>query len=68
MRLCSPGTPDIIALVRGMPVYFETKAPGGKVSPAQMVCHERIRRAGGFVHVVRSVREGLDIVERLMNR
>ena len=68
MQLCAAGTPDIVVAVRGMLIFLEAKAVGGKVSAAQMTTHERIRRAGGIVHVVRSVAEGLAIVERALNR
>ena len=52
-----PGLPDILAIIDGRTVFFEVKRPGGVVSAIQRVVHERIRAAGGEVHVVRSLEE-----------
>jgi hypothetical protein len=49
-------TPEMI----GRFVGFETKMPGGIVSPIQHRIHERIQGAAGMVFVVHSVAEALD--------
>ena len=66
-RLCPPGTPDMLVVVRGCPLFIETKAPRGRLSDAQVEQTELIQAAGGMVRVVTSVRQGLAIVTGLLN-
>lgn len=50
------GLPDIVACIHGRFVCVETKMPqGGDPTPIQQFVHAKIRRAGGEVHVCRSV-------------
>jgi hypothetical protein len=51
------GIPDICGNVGTVSLYLEVKTITGKVSPRQAVEHERIRRSGGRVFVVRSLGE-----------
>jgi len=67
-HLCKPGTPDVFAVVKSAPVFFECKADDGIVSDAQTEQAMLIRAAGGCVYVVRSVGEALDVVRRLLER
>jgi hypothetical protein len=67
-HLCKPGTPDVFAVVRGTPVFFEGKADDGRVSDAQIEQVALIEAAGGCVYVVRSVGEALGVVRRLLGR
>jgi hypothetical protein len=55
VRFNLPGTPDILAVVRGRLVGIEVKAPGEKPTEAQAAWHARARAAGAAVIVARSV-------------
>ena len=61
------GVPDLLCCVEGDFVGLEVKTldKRANVSPRQQLDHERIRRAGGCVAVVCSVREALEVVERV---
>jgi len=50
-----PGYPDVSLVVKGRAVFLEIKAPEGKLSEAQVKCHETLRSHGALVFVVRSV-------------
>ena len=62
MRNNRPGTPDILAIVFGFPVFLECKTAKGLVSDAQLDWHAHARRQGCDVVVVRSVSDGLRVV------
>jgi len=47
------GTPDVSAVVNGVPVWLEYKTDNGTVSPLQEIKLSRIRKAGGTAFVVR---------------
>jgi len=49
------GLPDIIVVHKGMFVGFEVKTDTGRVSKEQKSMHERLRKQGGKVFVVRSI-------------
>jgi len=66
MHLGAKGAPDFFAVVRGKAVFFEAKLPKELVTEVQLSEHGRIRRAGGVVHVVRSVREAVDVVRAML--
>lgn len=55
IRFGSPGSPDIIACVKGRFVGIEVKRPGGKLSDAQEAVRIALGRAGGTYVVVRDV-------------
>ncbi len=58
------GLPDITACVEGLYVGLEVKHPHTRndLSPRQLYVHDKIREAGGFVAVVCSVAEAVDVV------
>lgn len=60
-----PGTPDIIGALppNGRLFGLEAKAGKGKLSEAQEAWHERARRSGVLVGVIRSWKEAVDLVE-----
>lgn len=64
-----PGTPDIIGALppNGRLFGLEAKAGKGKLSEAQEVWHERARRSGVRVGVVRSLREATRLVRDWMD-
>lgn len=43
---------DCNGIIRGLAFAIETKAPGGKPTPRQLLIAEEIRRAGGKVFVI----------------
>lgn len=56
------GFPDLVAIQNGSHVYFEVKAPKGRLSPAQEALHAEMREAGCDIFVVRSLEEVWDIL------
>lgn len=66
MHLAEEGTPDIGCVVRGVPVFFEAKAPKGLVSERQLEWHGQARRAGAFVFIVRSPASAVDVVRKIL--
>jgi hypothetical protein len=67
-QLCKPGTPDVLAVVRGTPVFFEGKAADGRVSDAQIEQAALIEAAGGIVYVPRSFPEAMAVVREILGR
>lgn len=67
MHLGESGLPDIGAVVRERPVFFEAKDVKGLVSEDQLKQHARIRRAGADVFVIRSPREAVDVVRAILD-
>lgn len=67
-RLAPVGTPDLLAVIRGVAVFLECKAPKKNASPGQIEQHRRIRLAGADVVVVRSVHEALGVVREILSR
>ena len=41
------GAPDLVVIRAGEPLFMELKAPGRKLSPAQVQCHEALATRGG---------------------
>lgn len=68
MQLAPEGTPDLCVLGPPYPTllttttWLETKVQGGKLRPAQVAWHERAKKGGHRVAVVRSVAEALAAV------
>ena len=62
------GFPDICAVVRGTPLYLETKTPEGKLSRTQVKLHDQLRLAGARVSTVRSVSQGIALVRGLLEQ
>ena len=63
--MSSKGTPDILVCVKGKFVGIETKVGNNKCSPAQILHHKRIAKAGGVVIVPYSFEEFLKEWERV---
>jgi hypothetical protein len=59
MHLAPTGTPDLYVLGWG---WLETKMDKTKPSPDQLAMHDRIRRAGELVAVVRTPAEAIRAV------
>ena len=53
------GVPDMMILDGGRPVFLELKAPKGRLSVDQIVCHQALRRARCAVYVIRSLDEAI---------
>lgn len=63
MQLADEGTPDHhVMCPDGSSVWLETKTEEGKLSPAQRRWHERAKRNGHKVAVVRDPRQALAAV------
>lgn len=63
MQLADPGTPDHhVMSPGGLSTWLETKTPTGSLSHAQKAWHERAKKEGHRVAVVRSPREALEAV------
>jgi hypothetical protein len=56
------GIPDIIALRQGAAFAMELKAPGGRLSPTQIACHEAMRLAGATVETVSDIDTAIDLL------
>jgi len=64
--LMMAGLPDLIGVHHGKFFGLETKMPEGKdPTPIQLLRHKQIRKAGGFVAVVRTVQQALDALRSL---
>lgn len=65
IHLGEVGTPDLLVMLPcGRSLWLELKAPSGTLSPAQAAWHERARKLGHTVHVVRDTRDAIDLVTR----
>lgn len=63
MQLADKGTPDRVVLSPGgITTWLEVKTPKGRLSPEQVRWHERAKKMGHRVAVVRSVAEALAAV------
>lgn len=49
------GTPDLLILNDGRAIWLELKSEKGRVSDAQLYCHEQLKRARSPVYICRSV-------------
>ena len=52
-----PGWPDIHIVYRGRSINIELKAPGGTLSTAQKVMHERLTLAGALVYTATQIEQ-----------
>ena len=59
------GIPDIICCLNGKFIAFEVKTDKGKTTVLQEITLRKIRRAGGYAEVVRSVSDVKTIIEKL---
>jgi len=58
-----PGVPDLVAIKNGTVYALELKAEGGRLSPAQRECHERLLAAGATVTTAIGLDHALGILE-----
>jgi hypothetical protein len=58
----APGFPDLLCVRRGQVVLLEVKSKGGRMKPAQVRLHARLRAAGLAVAVVTTPEEALAAV------
>jgi len=56
------GVPDILCCYRGRFVALEVKTDGGKLSGPQRTQIQRIRRASGRAHTVRTLQQAKEIL------
>uniref|UniRef100_A0A6H2A3U8 Putative VRR-NUC domain-containing protein n=1 Tax=viral metagenome TaxID=1070528 RepID=A0A6H2A3U8_9ZZZZ len=63
IQLCQEGTPDILVIQYGRPIFFEVKSDTGKVSTAQEILMELLENQGALCYVVRSVDEVIALLE-----
>lgn len=54
------GVPDLLVITAGRILGIELKSGNGRLSDAQLYCHEQFRRAGADVFVCRSLEEVAD--------
>jgi hypothetical protein len=59
----APGAPDLLLIGRGAMGFLEIKAPGGRLSEAQVEFHDMLRRRGQLVETVRSVDEAIATIK-----
>jgi hypothetical protein len=60
-----PGAPDLLVVRAGQALFIELKAPGRKLSPLQVECHEALRRAGATVETADNIDQALASLRRL---
>ena len=60
-----PGAPDLLIVRAGQALFIECKAPGRRLSPAQVQCHEALRRAGATVETADNIDQALAFLHRL---
>ena len=59
------GAPDLLVVRAGQALFIECKAPGRKLSPSQVECHEALRRAGAMVQTADNIDQALTFLRRL---
>jgi hypothetical protein len=59
------GSPDLLIICAGQPLFLELKAPGRKPSPVQTECHDALRRAGATVETANTINAALAFLTRL---
>lgn len=55
VRYGTPGSPDIVCVIRGHYVGLEVKRPGGKLSPMQKQFAKELIDHGGYYFMVTSI-------------
>jgi VRR-NUC domain-containing protein len=58
-----PGIPDLLFLKDSQLLCLELKAEGGRLSSAQVACHEALRAAGALVATAVGLDEALEVLE-----
>lgn len=63
------GTPDVLCIWKGRPIFIELKRKvGGRVSPEQRECHNKILKAGGGVYVAHGWAAARDFIETAIDQ
>lgn len=57
------GVPDVIAIREGAVFGLELKAPGGRVSAAQIAVHDALRAAGAKIAIATGIDDALAYLE-----
>jgi VRR-NUC domain len=60
-----PGSPDLLIIRAGAPLFLELKALGRKLSPVQTECHDALRRAGAQIEVADNIDAALAFLARV---
>lgn len=58
------GVPDLCILIDGSARFLEVKAPGGKLSAAQVQTMEKMRRAGAVIAVAVGLDDALAVLKQ----
>ena len=59
------GSPDLLIIRAGQPLFMELKAPGRKLSPEQVECHAALQRAGAQIETADNMDAALAFLRRL---
>ena len=59
------GSPDLLIIRAGQPLFLELKAAGRKLSPAQVECHSALQRAGAQIETADNIDAALAFLCRL---
>ena len=59
------GSPDLLIIRAGQPLFLELKAPGRKLSPVQTDCHAALRRAGATVETADNIDTAIAFLNRI---
>ena len=59
------GSPDLLIICAGQPLFLELKAPGRKPSPVQTECHDALRRAGATVETADNIDTAIAFLNRI---
>jgi hypothetical protein len=59
------GAPDLLIVRAGQALFLEVKAPGRKLSPAQIECHDALRRAGAVVETADDIDAARAFLQRM---
>ena len=62
-NVLSDGMPDAFALIQGKPVWIEHKSSNEKLRPAQRIWHEKYKKHGGRVVILREVEHNVFQIE-----
>jgi hypothetical protein len=62
----SKGTLDVFVCLEGRVFWFDAKTGGGSLTPEQLAFQSWIRAAGGTAESLRSVEQGIAVLERAL--
>ena len=68
IRFGTPGSPDVICVVRGRYVGIEVKRHGGKLRESQEVFRAALEAAGGLYWIFTSLDEAVDTIEEYVGK